>query len=99
MPHSKENQDPDGNVPNYSKYEYAEMIQTFTESDRLLESELNTLECYGEYELEAPLNNFSDTILNDHLYTMYKRKRLKTLALMRKLVGFFVCQYQKKLTA
>ena len=90
MPHSKKNQDTDCKVPNYSKYEYAKTIQTFTESDRLLQSELNTLECYEEYELEVPLNNFSDSILNDHLCTMYKRKRLKTPALMRKLVGFFI---------
>ena len=85
-------------VPNYSKYEYAEMLPMFTESNILLESELNTLECYDEYQLEAPLNTFSDQILNDNLCTFYKRKWLETAALMRKLVSFFVHHYRKKFT-
>ena len=98
MPHGKKDNEKDINVLNYSKYKYAEMLPVFTESDRLLESDLNMLECYDEYQLEAPLNSFSDWILNDHLYTIYKRKQLETAALMRKLASFFVCRYQKKLT-
>ena len=94
----KKGKDSDGKVPNYSQYEYAETIQTFSESDGLLESELHSLECYGEFKLEAPLNSFSDTNLNDHLCMMYKRKQLETSTLMRKLVGFFVWQFEKKLT-
>ena len=97
MPCSKKSKDSDDNLPNYSKYDYAETIQTFAEMDRLLETGLNTIECYDEYKLEAPLNNFSDRILNDHLYTMYRRRRLETATLMRKLVGFFVRCYQRKL--
>ena len=99
MPCKKKSADSDDNIPNYSDYEYTETIKTFTESDKLLESKLYTLEWYGEYKLEVPLNNFSDTMLNDHLYTMYERKQLETPELMRKLVGFFVCQYKNKLTA
>ena len=59
-------------LPNYSKYEYADEMQVFKESDRLLEHDLNTLECYKNFEIEAPLNSFSDQTLNDHLYSMFK---------------------------
>ena len=80
-----------------SKYDYTETIQIFTEMDRLLELELSSLECYNKYKLEAPLNSFSDRLLNDHLYTMYKHKHLETASLMWKLVGFFIWRYEKKL--
>ena len=84
----------EGKVPNYSKYKYIKVMQTFSETDRLLESELNSLECYGEFQLEAPLNSFSDTILNDHLYKMYHKKQLVSVETMRKLVGYFVRRYK-----
>ena len=90
MPHTKKWKDSDVKVPNYSKHEYAERIQTFIESKKLLETELN-IRVLWRVQTRGALDNFIDTILNDHLYTMYKRKRLKTPVLMRKLVGFFVC--------
>ena len=62
MPKSKKTEDSVDKVPNYSRYDYTDKLQTFTEADHLLESELSLLECYGEYELEAPQNNFSDRI-------------------------------------
>ena len=40
-----------------------------------------------------PLNHFSDSMLNDHLYTMYKKGKLETLELMRKLLCLFLKRY------
>ena len=97
MPHSKKEEESAKKVLNYSKYDYTESTQTFNETDRLLESELTLLECFNEYELEAPLNSFSDRLLIDYLYTMYKCKYLETASLIRKLVGFFIQRYEKKL--
>ena len=84
-------------LPNYSKYEYADEVQVFKESDRLLEHDLNTLECYENFEIEAPLNSFSDRTLNDHLYSMFKQKNLETPSVMQKLVTFYVKHYHAKL--
>ena len=81
-------------VPNYSKYKYTKMIQTFSETDRLLESELNSLECYDTFQLEVPLNSFSETTLNNHLYKIYCKKQLVSVETMRKLVSFFVRHYK-----
>ena len=44
----------------------------FSKSDRLLESELRTLDCYNQYEVAALLNNFLDHTLNGHLYLIFK---------------------------
>ena len=49
------------------------------------------------YKLEAPLNHFSDMMLNHHLYTMRKKGKLETLELMRKLLCFFIRRYQRAL--
>ena len=65
-----------------------------SETDRLLESELNSLECYSAFQLEALLNSFSDTTLNDHLYKIYHKNQLVSVETMRKLVGFFVRRYK-----
>ena len=46
------------------------------------------------YELEAPLNHFSDSMLNDHLYTLFKTGKLETPELMRKLLCFFVKRHR-----
>ena len=74
-PKQRKKDHPTGEVPNYSQYDYTDSIQTFNESDRLLETELNTLVRYQDFQLKASLNSFSDSILNDHLYTIYQRKR------------------------
>ena len=81
-------------MPNYSNYEYTEIMQTFSETDRLPETELNSVECYDTFQLEAPLNSFSDTTLNDHLYKIYRKKQLVSVETMRKLVSFFVKRYK-----
>ena len=64
-PKSKKLTDSVAKLPNYSKYEYADKLPTFSEFDRLLETELPTLECYRDYEIEASVNQFSDRIPND----------------------------------
>ena len=71
MPKQRKNIHPTGEVPNYSLYDYTDSIQTFNESDRLPETKLNTLVCYQNFQLEAPVNSFSDSTFNDHLYTVY----------------------------
>ena len=70
MPKQRKNVHPTSEVLNYSLYDYTDSIQTFNELDRLHETELNTLVCYQDFQLEAPLNSFSDSNLNDHLYTI-----------------------------
>ena len=90
MPCQKKRKECSDMVPNYSDYDYAITMQEFFETDKLSEKDMHTLECYSEYEVEGSLNNFTDWSLNDHLYAMYKRKRLETAPLMRKLVSFFM---------
>ena len=81
-------------IPNYSLYEFAERMPAFMETERVPESDLHELECYNNYEIEAPLNHFSDSMLNDHLYTMYKKGKLESPDLMRKLLCFFSKKYR-----
>ena len=97
MPHSKKRAKSEASIPNYSMYEFADSMPTFVEADGVLEKDLHELECYGSYELEAPLNHFSDSMLNDHLYTMYKKGKLETPELMRKLLCFFSKRYCRTL--
>ena len=78
-------------------YEFVDTMPTFMEADRVPKKDLHELECYGSYELEAPLNHFSDNMLNDHLYTMYKKGKLETPELMRKLLCFFSKRYRRTL--
>ena len=72
-------------------------IQAFMETDRLSELSLHMMECYQDYEPEASLNSFSDRLLSDHLYMLYKHKQLETPSLMWKLVSFFVRCYENQL--
>ena len=97
MPHSKKNKDADDAIPNYSKYDNAETLPQFAELDRLLESELNTLECYREYQLEAPLNSFNDNCLNAHLYMIFHKQKSEGVVFSQKLVSFFVHQHHTTL--
>ena len=46
-------------------YEFVDTMPTFVEADRVPEKDLHKIECYGSYKLEAPLNHFNDTMLND----------------------------------
>ena len=97
MPKRRKNDHPTSEVPNHSQYDYTDSVQTFNELERLLETELNTLVCYQDFQLEASLNSFSDSTLNNHLYTIYRRKRLDSVSTMHKLVSFFIHHYKSQL--
>ena len=94
MPCSKKRTKPEVSIPNYSLYEFAETMPALVETERVPEADLHELECYNNYEIEAPLNHFSDSMLNDHLYTMYKKGKLKSPKLMQKLLCFFSKKYR-----
>ena len=84
-------------LPNYSWYEYADVLPPFRELDRISEEEITTLICSNQYKLELHLNQLTDNILNDYLYMLYRKKGLETAALIRKLVVFFVRRYHDQL--
>ena len=86
MPRSKKRVKSEDNIPNYSMYAFADTMPTFVEADRVPKKDLHELECYGSYELEAPLNHFSDNMLKDDLCPMYKKGKLETPELMQKLL-------------
>ena len=73
----KLNKEEDNEIPVLSKYEYLCTLTAFIESDKLIENELNSLECYSDYQLEAPLDSFNDQNLNNHLYIIYSTKNRK----------------------
>ena len=62
-------------LPNYSEYAYSDIIKGFTEHDRLLESEVQSLNCFAEYQVEWTLNSFNDQELTDHLYRIFYSKK------------------------
>ena len=39
-------------LPNYSEYAYSDIVDSFTEHDRLLESDVQSLNCFAEYWVE-----------------------------------------------
>ena len=98
MPEKKKVKDEDDEIPTFSQYEYSHTLTVFTESDKLLETELNTLICYKDYQLKAPLTSFNNHKLNDHLYIVFSTKQRETIEFMRQWVGFFVHQHQTKMT-
>ena len=86
MPQQKKKAKCSGDIPNYSVFNYVDKLPPFSEVDRFLEMEISQVPCHNEYELEASLSKFSDTMLNDHLYLMYKKGRLNNPTRMRKLL-------------
>ena len=84
-------------LPNYSKYDYADKLPPFSEHDRVLETKLSSLVCFHSYQPERNLNQFTDDVLNDHLYMTFRKKNLETPKLIRKLVIFFVRHYKELL--
>ena len=84
-------------IPNYSKYDYSDTLDHFSEHDRLLKKELSSLECYNEYQVE-PLNSFEDRVFNDHLYRVYYSKKTETTLLMQRWISYFVRQHRKQIT-
>ena len=92
----KLNKEEDNEIPVFSKYEYSRSLTAFTESDKLMENELNSLECYLDYQLKAPLNSFNDQKLNKHLYAIYGTKKQETIIFMRQLVWFLCVSTEPK---
>ena len=64
-------------LPNYSEYAYSDIVESFTEHDRLLESDKQSLNCFAEYQVERSLNSFNDQELNDHLYRIFYSKKTR----------------------
>ena len=96
MPKCKTTSSSTAKLPNYSNYNYADKLPPFSEHDRIMESNLPSLVCYQNYQIEGTMNQFTDNILNDHLCMIFCKKNLKTPQLIHKLVTFLV-QYYKKL--
>ena len=80
-------------LTNYSEYAYSNIVESFTEHDRLLESDVQSLNCFAEYQAEWSLNSFNDQELNDHLYRIFYSKKTKNITLMRRWITYFVKQY------
>ena len=84
-------------MPNYSQYEYANVLPPFRELDRVNENDISTLVCYDSHKLELSLNDLTDNTLADYLYMLFCKKGLMTAGLIRKLVVFFVRRYQNQI--
>ena len=84
-------------LPNYSKYDYADKLPSFSEHERVPEKELLSLVCFHSHQPERKLSQFTDAVLNDHLYMTFHKKNLETPKLMRKLIVFFIHRYKKML--
>ena len=84
-------------IPNFTGYQYSEVIRDFAERGRIAESELCRLECHEKYYSERSLNSFNDAELNDHLYRIYYPKCMDTLVL-RRYIAYFVNLYPKQIT-
>ena len=77
-------------LPNYSRYEYADVLPPFRELNRIGKNEITMLSCSNQYILKLSLNQLTDNILTDYLFMLYRKKGLETAALIRKLVVFFI---------
>ena len=73
------------------------VMPPFREHERLNDLEINNLICANTHKLELSLNQLTDATLQDYLYMLYRKKKLDTPRLIRKLVVFFVCQHQDQL--
>ena len=98
MPKRKKSTALDESIPNYSKYEHLDILEHFSEHDRLLQNELSNLECYDEYQLEKPLKSFEDRALNDQIYRVYYSNKTETTLLMRWWISYFARQHHKQIT-
>ena len=89
MPKYKKTTSSTTTLPNYSQYEYADLLPPFNECDRMSETNVASLICYDKYEIEGSLNQFTDQNLNDHLYMIFCKKGLEMPGLIGKLVIYF----------
>ena len=81
----------------YNKYDYSNSIQVFTESDRITENELESLECYNTHQVERTLNSLDDHTINDYLYKIYYSDKPSTKTLMQRWISYFVNQHKNQL--
>ena len=86
------------NIPFHNQFKYSDIIDVFNESERITETELDTLSCFCEYELEYKLNSLNGSRLNDHLYVVFSTKRKETVSFIRTWMGIFVRQHRTKLS-
>ena len=93
MPERKKISTKEEMLPNYSEYAYSDIVDNFSEHNRLLELDLNSLNCSTEYQGEWSLNSFKDQELNDHLYRIFYLKKIENIMLMRRWITYFVKQY------
>ena len=75
-------------IPFHNQFKYSDVIDVFNESDRVTETELDTLPCFCEYEPECKLNSLNDSHLNDHLYIVFSTKGKETVSFMRTWTRF-----------
>ena len=75
MPKRKKTSTKEEMLPNYSEYAYSDIVDNFFEHDKLLESDIKSLNCFTVYQLERSLNSFNDQELNDHLYRIFYSKK------------------------
>ena len=75
MPKRKKTSIKEEMLPNYSEYAYSDIVDNFSENDKLLESNLKSLNCFTEFQLEWLLNSFKDQELNNHLYRIFYSKK------------------------
>ena len=97
MSQMKKSKTKKGELPNYSQYDYAEVMPHFREHERIDENDINNLICADHYTLELHLNQLTDNTLQNYLYLLYRKKKLDTPKLICKLVIFFVRCYQAQL--
>ena len=86
-------------VPNFTGYDYSDVIGDFLEHDRLSENDISQLVCSDEFQLEWTLNSFNDRELNDHLYHLFYCKKTENISLMRRWISYYIRQYPKQITA
>ena len=98
MSKRKKSSTKEGLLTNYSEYAYSDIVDNFSEYDRLLESDLNSLNCSTEYQLEWSLNSFKNQELNDHLYRIFYSKKTENIMLMRRWIMYFVKQYPTQIS-
>ena len=80
-------------LPNYIEYAYSDIVDNFSEHDKLLESDLKSLNCSNEYQLERSLNSFKDQELKITCIGYFTPKNTENIILMRRWITYFVKQY------
>ena len=98
MPKRKKTYTKEEMLPNYSEYAYSDIVDNFSEHDKLLESDLKSLNCSTEYQLEWSLNSFKNQELNNHLYRIFYSIKTENIILMMRWIMYFVKQYPTQIS-